>query len=83
LELKAEESARTFVGQNSTQNPHALQRSTTMETRPLATKNPHNGVSRTPVVQKELWFFLSQDGVTQVTESCEAGYKAEIYKKEP
>jgi hypothetical protein len=38
-------------------------------------KNPHNGVLRTPVVQKELWFFLSQDGVTQVTEACEAGYR--------
>ena len=28
LELNAEESARTFVGQNSTQKPHALHRST-------------------------------------------------------
>src|ERR1700739_4600804 len=40
LELKAEESASTFVGQNSTQKPHALQRSTTMETRPFATNTP-------------------------------------------
>jgi hypothetical protein len=37
LELKAEERANTLVGQNSTQNPQALQRSTTMETRPFAT----------------------------------------------
>src|SRR5579871_4725505 len=36
LELNAEERARTLVGQNSTQNPHALQRSTTMETLPFA-----------------------------------------------
>ena len=40
LELKAEESASTCVGQNSTQKPQALQRSTTMETRPFATKAP-------------------------------------------
>src|SRR5579864_7389958 len=40
LELKAEESASTCVGQNSTQNPHALHRSTTSETRPLATRAP-------------------------------------------
>jgi hypothetical protein len=38
--LKAEESASTLVGQNSTQNPHALQRSTTMETRPFAMETP-------------------------------------------
>jgi hypothetical protein len=40
LELKAEDSASTFVGQNSTQNPQALQRSTTMETRPFAMETP-------------------------------------------
>jgi hypothetical protein len=34
-------------------------------------KNPHNGVLRTPVVQKALWVFLSQDGVTHVTAACE------------
>jgi hypothetical protein len=28
------------VGQNSTQNPQALQRSTTMETRPFAMETP-------------------------------------------
>jgi len=37
LELNAEESAKTWVGQNSTQNPHPLQRSTEMEMKPLAT----------------------------------------------
>jgi hypothetical protein len=36
VELKAEERARTWVGQNSTQNPHPLQRSTVMATKPLA-----------------------------------------------
>src|ERR1039457_5644702 len=36
VELKAEESARTWVGQNSTQNPHPLQRSTVIATWPLA-----------------------------------------------
>src|SRR5215831_9757349 len=40
LELEAEESASTLVGQNSTQKPQALQRSTTMETRPFATGPP-------------------------------------------
>jgi hypothetical protein len=39
--LKAEESASTCVGQNSTQKPHALHRSTTIETRPLATRAPN------------------------------------------
>jgi len=40
FELKAEESASTLVGQNSTQKPQALQRSTTIETRPLTTVPP-------------------------------------------
>jgi len=35
--MKAEESAKTLVGQNSRQNPQALQRSTMIETRPLPT----------------------------------------------
>jgi len=38
--LKAEDSASTLVGQNSTQKPQDLQRSTTMETRPFATQPP-------------------------------------------
>jgi hypothetical protein len=33
------------VGQNSTQKPHALQRSTTIETRPFATRTPNEGVT--------------------------------------
>jgi hypothetical protein len=37
LELNAEERANTLVGQNSTQKPQDLQRSTTIETRPFAT----------------------------------------------
>ena len=37
LELKAEDKARTFVGQNSTQNPQPLQRSTIIETEPFGT----------------------------------------------
>jgi hypothetical protein len=44
--LKAEESASTLVGQNSTQKPQALQRSTTIETRPFA-----NGISELKVVE--------------------------------
>jgi hypothetical protein len=44
LELKAEESASTCVGQNSTQKPQALQRSTTIETLPFATRSPQLGV---------------------------------------
>jgi hypothetical protein len=40
FELKAEESDNTCVGQNSTQKPQALQRSTTIETRPFATRSP-------------------------------------------
>src|SRR5580765_7691124 len=40
LELKADDSASTCVGQNSTQKPQALQRSTTIETRPFATRTP-------------------------------------------
>src|SRR5581483_9208278 len=44
FELKADESARTLVGQNSTQKPQDLQRSTTMSTRPFATRPPHAGV---------------------------------------
>src|ERR1017187_8584372 len=40
VELKAEESARTWVGQNSTQNPHPLQRSTVIATWPLAAMGP-------------------------------------------
>src|SRR4029077_19205637 len=40
FELNAEESASTCVGQNSTQKPQALQRSTTIETRPFATRSP-------------------------------------------
>src|ERR1035441_10582795 len=36
VELKAEESQRTWVGQNSTQNPQPLHRSTVMATKPLA-----------------------------------------------
>jgi len=43
LELNAEESASTLVGQNSTQKPQALQRSTTMDTRPFATNTPTGG----------------------------------------
>jgi len=38
--MKAEERAKTLVGQNSTQNPQALQRFSLIETRPLATDPP-------------------------------------------
>src|SRR5512146_1764991 len=40
LELYAELSARTLVGQNSTQNPQALHRSTTIDTEPRAIESP-------------------------------------------
>src|SRR6266498_1948374 len=36
LELNADESERTLVGQNSTQNPQPLHRSTVIDTKPLA-----------------------------------------------
>ena len=39
LELNAEESESTLVGQNSTQNPHPLHRSTVIDTEPLAMAN--------------------------------------------
>ena len=41
LELNAEESSSTFVGQNSTQKPHALHRSMTIETRPFGNQTPN------------------------------------------
>ena len=69
FELKAEESERTLVGQNSTQNPHALQRSTTIETRPLATEIPH--VRERWALSKLLENYglgLSHEGVTDVTD---------------
>jgi hypothetical protein len=45
LELKAEERASTWVGQNSTQNEQPLQRSTLMATKPLDTGTLHEVVS--------------------------------------
>src|SRR5579862_3914008 len=62
FELKAEESARTLVGQNSTQKPHALQRSTTIETRPFATGSPTSkGVGHSQNSGK-LWLALISSG---------------------
>jgi hypothetical protein len=45
FELKAEES--TCAGQNSTQKPQALHRSTTIETPPFATRSPSQTVTTT------------------------------------
>jgi hypothetical protein len=42
LELKADESANTLDGQNSTQKPQALHRSTTIETDPRAMLSPYD-----------------------------------------
>jgi hypothetical protein len=42
FELKADDSDRTLAGQNSTQKPQALHRSTTIETDPRAMKPPHH-----------------------------------------
>src|SRR5581483_3737053 len=73
-ELNAEESARTLVGQNSTQKPHDLQRSTTIDTRPLATESSFPGVRTTPrldyPVRQSLWC------VTSITGSCEGPHAA-------
>ena len=46
LELNAELSARTLVGQNSTQNPQALHRSTTIDTEPRAIESPFDCLLR-------------------------------------
>jgi hypothetical protein len=71
LELNAEESARTFVGQNSTQNPQALHRSTTMETTPLAiptsflAAGEHRQFGALPAsVMRETKFFWSRDSAS-------------------
>jgi hypothetical protein len=48
LELKVEESASTWDGQNSTQKPQALQRSTTIDTRPFAMESPRQGGKNPP-----------------------------------
>src|ERR1700746_2455842 len=73
FELKAEESARTLVGQNSTQKPQALQRSTMMETRPFAT-GPPRGVLGTPETRRNYRGSMSQQGVTWVTDAGESGH---------
>src|SRR5215470_857195 len=62
FELKAEESARTLVGQNSTQKPHALQRSTTIETRPLTTESPTSASVGHSETSRKLWLGLIARG---------------------
>ena len=51
MELKAEESESTRVGQNSTQNPHPLHRSMVINTEPFAIpcKNLHADDHDAPV----------------------------------
>lgn len=74
LELNAEESASTFVGQNSTQKPQALQRSTVIETVPFAAKSTPTGEE--PPAISHYRQAMSARGVTWVTVSCEADYTA-------
>jgi hypothetical protein len=64
LALKAEESAKAFVGQNSTQKPQDLQRSTMIETRPLTTSFP---LPEDGAYGKDYADGVSQSGVTRVT----------------
>ena len=79
MELNAEESARTLVGQNSTQKPQALQRSTMMETVPLAAKSTPTAEANAPPVISELWAAMTAGGVTQVTGHSEACYKIQKF----
>src|SRR5579862_7490150 len=72
FELKAEESASTLVGQNSTQKPQALQRSTTIETRPFATGfPPRQRALDTLETLGDYGLALSQQGVMGVTNASD------------
>jgi hypothetical protein len=71
MELKAEESASTRVGQNSTQKPQALQRSTTIDTRPLATRAPSSVTTKFGCGGCDYGAKGRVQGVTQVTEQGE------------
>ena len=63
------------MGQNSTQKPQDLHRSTMISTRPFATTTPTCGSDwGTPKRQKYYAERQSQRGVTAVTDGCEAGY---------
>src|SRR6476619_730146 len=64
-ELKAEERASTLVGQNSTQKPHALQRSTMILTAPLAM----------PSLTNDYGICTSHQGVMPVTFEREAKHR--------
>jgi hypothetical protein len=74
LELKAEESASTLVGQNSTQNPQALQRSTTMETRPFAMDTPGSSGRSFPETWDDYALPALPLGVTAVTDVSEGAH---------
>ena len=63
------------MGQNSTQKPHDLQRSTTMSTRPFATSPPRAGVIGHSKRHKHYGEAKLQPGVTVITLGCEVGYK--------
>lgn len=58
------------MGQNSTQKPQALQRSTTIETRPFATGSPSSGSVITPrfSVEADYGWNVRGKGVIGVTE---------------
>src|ERR1700747_2152859 len=75
LELKAEESASTLVGQNSTQKPQALQRSTMIETRPFATGPPQSGSVGHSRISKNYGLSSSHRGVTRITDAREAEHR--------
>src|SRR3974390_1566660 len=82
FELKAEESASTCVGQNSTQKPQALQRSTTIETRPFATWTPSPGATTTPDLQRRMRLCVGgeQSGVMPITYPGEAKHELFLEK---
>ncbi|SPF31584.1 hypothetical protein SBA1_100040 [Candidatus Sulfotelmatobacter kueseliae] len=71
MELKADESASTCVGQNSTQKPQALQRSTTIETRPFATRTPSEKSNDYSEVRCDYAAEWGQVGVTAITDRSE------------
>src|SRR5581483_5571338 len=83
LELKADDSASTLVGQNSTQKPQDLQRSTMMETRPFATCTPH---APERFAAPELFHYRrssSHQGVIDITNRCELGHGIKRLREMP
>src|SRR5881275_2267416 len=73
LELKAEERASTCVGQNSTQNPQALHRSTWMETAP-------RGISSSRILRRDGERWSRKRELNPPTSSRD--FAAEVYRGE-